>query len=894
MNKRLLLLTCAIGAFSGLAGVGAAYAADAPGQSASDVAEVVVTAEKREVSVQKVPVAVTAITAKERDTVGILTLQDMTNFTPGLTYTSTTDHLYVRGIGRQTIDLGADAGVPAYSDGFYNPDPVLIVLPPMFIGTTQVLRGPQGTLFGRNGIAGAIDVDSVRPTATPYGEGRLTVGNYNTYTGELAVSGPLAPGLKARLGGFFEEQNDGYFKDVAGLPSESGAIKTWYIEGSISADLGDNATLYVHAFTFGNNSRGGPGARAGWDANPWGTSLSAVNNVAGANLSFNPAAAYGPFIVPGSAVILGNVTGNPAVANKYNFASGFPLQVLNRNTGDINYQFTYHFPSFDFKYIGGFQQYTYQTIQESQAFGYDTSVISYEVPLALNPTCAGGAASGCLTVYPQVTTDYTQSDAWWSHEFNLTSTGAGPVQWIGGVYLYDERYSNPVYAYMKGQSQVASPVDVGQYLYGNPSTLQPGILTGCAGLCTGPLLSGGFNAAANPDRALYSSNYFMHETSSALYGQVDWKFTDTLKLTGGLRYSSDHKYGTEYYRLVMFGGGTEASALGASLAPYFTYSGPAIFGALLPALDVTSLLCSATNPPPGASACHIQSNGQAVRNLNGASSAVTGTAGLEWTPDSATLGYLRYSRGYKELGFNAGALSSLPEVAPELVNDYEAGLKHTFGHNLVVDAAIFYEDYLDAQVPVTTFNGVTTASNLLSISKSRSDGFELETVWTPIDHLQLLLSYAYDDTSILTSAKYFDVVNPNLGNQSIKGDPLPNAPKNKISLNGNYTFVFDPGSLSFSATYIWRDTQQGSIFGQSYWQSPSWSQLDLRAVWKDPKDRYEIVAYGRNVLNTTGYPSGPGAYDSGSAATPTVYTIYKEYTTNPPVTFGMEFHYKFL
>jgi iron complex outermembrane receptor protein len=882
MNKRLLLLTCAIGAFSGFAGAGAAYAADAPGQSASDVAEVVVTAEKREVSVQKVPVAVTAITAKERDTVGILTLQDMTNFTPGLTYTSTTDHLYVRGIGRQTIDLGADAGVPAYSDGFYNPDPVLIVLPPMFIGTTQVLRGPQGTLFGRNGIAGAIDVDSVRPTATPYGEGRLTVGNYNTYNGELAVSGPLAPGLKARLGGFFEEQNTGYFKDVAGGPSESGAIKTWYMEGSISADLGDNAQLYVHAFTFGNNSRGGPGARAGWDANPWGTSLTAVNNVAGANLSFNPAAAYDnpgnltaispgwaiTDVIPGKSVILGNVGSNPAVANKYNFASGFPLQVLNRNTGDINYQFTYHFPAFDFKYIGGFQQYTYQTIQESQAFGYDTSVVSYQLPFSGDPTCSIAGGADCLTVSPQVTTNYTQSDAWWSHEFNLTSTGAGPLQWIGGVYVYSERYSNPVYADMSGQANVAAPIYLG----------------------VGP-------APANPDRALYSSNYFMRETSGALYGQVDYKITDTVKLTGGLRYSSDHKFGTEYYRLVMFGGGTEysslAPALGAPTAGALTYEAPWLYGAGAPAVDLTPFLCT-TATPPGASACHIGSNGQAIRSLNGSSSAVTGTAGVEWTPDSATLGYLRYSRGYKELGFNAGALASSPEVAPELVNDYEAGLKHTFGHNLVVDAAIFYEDYLNAQVPVTVLNAGVTQSNLLSISKSRSDGFELETVWTPIDRLQLLFSYAYDDTSILTNHQYLDTVNPNLGAQYVKGDPLPNAPKNKISLNGNYTFVFDPGSLSLSATYIWRDTQQGSIFGQSYWQSPSWSQLDLRAVWKDPKDRYEIVAYGRNVLNTTGYPSGPGAYDSGNAATPTVYTIYKEYTTNPPVTFGMEFHYKFL
>ena len=191
MTKKLLLLTCAVGAMAGgLATAGSASAQ--AGTSATEVGAVVVTAEKRQVNIQKVPVAVTAFTAKQRDTIGIETLQDMTNFAPGLTYTSTTDHLYIRGVGRQSINLAADAGVASYTDGFYNPDPVLIVLPPMFIGNTEVLRGPQGTLQGRNGIAGALLVESKRPTSTPYAEGRVTVGNYGVNNYEAAVSGPLA------------------------------------------------------------------------------------------------------------------------------------------------------------------------------------------------------------------------------------------------------------------------------------------------------------------------------------------------------------------------------------------------------------------------------------------------------------------------------------------------------------------------------------------------------------------------------------------------------------------------------------------------------------------------------------------------------------------------------
>ena len=92
---------------------------------------------------------------------------------------------------------------------------------------------------------------------------------------------------------------------------------------------------------------------------------------------------------------------------------------------------------------------------------------------------------------------------------------------------------------------------------------------------------------------------------------------------------------------------------------------------------------------------------------------------------------------------------------------------------------------------------------------------------------------------------------------------------------------------------MWRDTQQGSIFKQTYWQTPAWNQVDLRATWKSTNDRYEVVAYGRNVFNSSGYPQGASAYVSGSAVTPAVYTIYTAYTANPPATYGVELHYKF-
>ena len=93
--------------------------------------------------------------------------------------------------------------------------------------------------------------------------------------------------------------------------------------------------------------------------------------------------------------------------------------------------------------------------------------------------------------------------------------------------------------------------------------------------------------------------------------------------------------------------------------------------------------------------------GDAVRKLAGDSDAVTGTLALEWTPDRDTLAYARYNRGYKALAFYAGYLAAAPEAAPESVNDYEVGLKETFGHNFQLDMAAFYYDYANDQVPLS-------------------------------------------------------------------------------------------------------------------------------------------------------------------------------------------------
>ena len=162
MSRRLLLISCALGAISGFAGVASAQTAApapaAPAPAAADnnaVGEIVVTAQKRSEVLQDVPVAVTAYTAKARDVVGITGIQDYANFTPGMNYTNL-DRISIRGSGRQTYYIGNDPGVAQYLDGFYSASSAPLFETPLFVQQTEVLRGPQVRLIRHKNSRGPL------------------------------------------------------------------------------------------------------------------------------------------------------------------------------------------------------------------------------------------------------------------------------------------------------------------------------------------------------------------------------------------------------------------------------------------------------------------------------------------------------------------------------------------------------------------------------------------------------------------------------------------------------------------------------------------------------------------------------------------------------------------
>ncbi len=131
----------------------------------------------------------------------------------------------------------------------------------------------------------------------------------------------------------------------------------------------------------------------------------------------------------------------------------------------------------------------------------------------------------------------------------------------------------------------------------------------------------------------------------------------------------------------------------------------------------------------------------------------------------------------------------------------------------------------------------------------------------------------------------------NHGKQSINGNPLPNSPKNKVSRT-LMIFVFDQGDLTLSGTYLWRDKQTGAIFDNTFWTAPSGIRSTCRRLGAARATGTKSSSTEGTCLTGSDIPRAPTAYQDGSAgsagyAAPT-------YTVNPPATYGMELHYKFL
>ncbi|CAH0282226.1 Pesticin receptor [Massilia sp. Bi118] len=401
----------------------------APAAQASDsgkIAEVIVTATKRSTSLQKTPIAITALNAQTLEDNHVQTLLDVVNLVPGFQATGQGDHgvttMTLRGIGNDSAKTEyADPEVATFVDGIYSPRPEGATALLFDLDAIEVLRGPQGTLWGRNSTVGAVNMQTAKPVlGSKSGSVEAGLGDYRRYGARGAFNIPLGETAALRIAAV-HEQHDGYVDYQAfNVPSLADQRAAWKASGGADAAFQPiNPNLFV---------RTGP-------------KYSAQDQTA-ARISFlwQPSSqlrwniAYERFTDRGTPSM--NLMQTPRAGQDFWSALIDTAPTLKRDSDSVRSRLEYQLnPDMQLTYIAGWSKF-----DGSSTFDQDAGA---DLPTSFS---TGGNHQENNTVYSHYTN--------YSHEVELQSLGSREIDWQLGLYYGAEdngiRFDIPI---MNGTQQ---------------------------------------------------------------------------------------------------------------------------------------------------------------------------------------------------------------------------------------------------------------------------------------------------------------------------------------------------------------------------------------------------------------------------------------------------------
>lgn len=348
-----------------------------PGNN-TGVEEIVVTAQRRSEKLQSVPIAITAITAERLEDAGITSAADLGLVTPGLTIQEGAGYIqpHIRGVGTSATGPSSENPVALYIDGVYFASGAASLLTLNNIDRIEVLKGPQGTLFGRNSTGGLIQVITKDPTQALSGSVNFGYASYDTVHADAYVTGGLTDSLAADLAVEIEHQGEGWGHNLYNGEDVNILEHDLAARSKLVYDVDENTAIKL-AIDYED--------RIG--------SLDAQHAYPGYPLTFNTAAFGGPFL-----------QGGPFDVNK-NTAESSRLR-----SGGISIQLNRDFDAFALQSL---------TAYRKASFGYDLDLD--ETPVNIIDCCG----------------DSTQEQV--SQEFQLSSNVDGPLKWVAGIFLYYDR-----------------------------------------------------------------------------------------------------------------------------------------------------------------------------------------------------------------------------------------------------------------------------------------------------------------------------------------------------------------------------------------------------------------------------------------------------------------------
>ncbi|WP_293881922.1 TonB-dependent receptor [Sphingomonas sp.] len=840
--------------------------------------DIIVTATRRSESLANVPLAVSAVTAESLQNSGANDIRQLNQLAPSLLVSSTGSEANgsarIRGVGTVGDNPGLESSVATFIDGVYRSRTGAGLNDLGELERIEVLRGPQGTLFGRNASAGLLNIITKKPEFTFGGTGEATYGNYDYYRLSAGVTGPITDTIAARIDGVYSKR-DGYFRNVDATGRTLNRINNrdrYFVRGQLLFQ----PTTDISFRLIGDYTH----RREACCAGTYISTVETFDPTPGAP-GTNPERDYAtrPNRIVDILQSLGGIF--PAAGDPYNRrVATTPGRSYNGKTtdGGISGELNWNFGGASLTSITAYREYKAETPGD---FDYSNVDLLFRAN-------DGNSFRKFKT---------------FSQELRLQGSAFNDkLDWLVGGYFSNEKLQvrdNLQFGSQYGAfaaCRIVATINPAAVLR-NPNA--PGCLspTGIAALsapapvgfgAAAPLFIGGLNRLSTVNNVGDNpSDYFQRSRNYAIFTHNIVHVTDTISVTLGLRYTDENKT----FRANFNNTNAACPAQQAMFSSFLTGGANA---ALLPgvaqalAQGIVNLTCQG-NSTTGLNALNLNDKRKEHQ--------FTGTGVISWKPTTELLTYASYSKGYKAGGFNldrsalgnpvfaptdprqsgvrgAGFGSSNLQFDAEKVDAYEIGFKYN-GRRFNLNVAAFRQDFKNFQL--NTFNGsVFIVQNVDSCGNDlagadrdnsgatgscgsgkikpgvRAQGVEVEASIYPSRNVAITAGYTYAHTHFRKNLVGRDTGTPlDPALFLLPGSQLSNAPENVITSSIAWTPEIGSTGLS-GLVYVDQRTSSDYNTGSDLFpekRQDGFTTVNARLGVRGPEQRWAIEVWAQNVFN---------------------------------------------
>lgn len=656
--------------------------------------EILVTAQRKVSSLQDTPISIEAFNAETLELRGIEGVEDLGANVPSMVIephplSNATLRITIRGIGISDSQVTQDPAVGIYLDGVYLARSVGLALDLADIERMEVLRGPQGVLYGRNSTGGAVNILTKRPDPSAFTmDHKLTIGDRNLVVGKSSINLPLNDALAIKLAllarssdGFVENTGEGRdFGDREALGLRFDA--RWIASDTLTVDYGYDFTDFEYVnYLF--------------------------QGVLRPRTNHGLAEFFKPYAEASS------VYSNRRLDR---LASGAPMEASTAEVSGHTLTLARQFEAFELKYIAAYRELEDSQYPDLSGGGGDTG---YRIDLNAYDSAAARMANGGQPTPLVIPTTFQDQ---WSHELQISGNAWDDrVSYIAGLYYFTESGGEDGGPLHHIQSATVDPQQSDVLLDVLPPDLRAALQDGAL-----PRLS-----------AYWDYLYGIRNKAYAAYGQLSFRpdlLDSRLNFTLGLRASRDERKAVkDFIQLQYLELRLGDLSLGAVPVPSQVIGGPDDFDGVRAQSDFDDISPSAT--------VQFDLTDMAKTYLSYSTAYKSGGFNLRDPQVSAASGAASDGTDYG-FGFSEG-------FKPEQVRSWEIGLKSEWLQRaLRLNGAAFYSDYTDMQ---TNFMIAGTISDTKSrnAGKARMSGIELEGAFIPAENLMFGFQYAYLDAEVL-------------------------------------------------------------------------------------------------------------------------------------------------